>query len=330
MKKLLIASLVMGLSPWCVHASEDLSKIIDIAQRRVIRLYGGSSGLESGYGTGVLVSVSGRAVTADSILLRSKQVFAVTHTGTRHEVETVTRLQAQGLALIQLKRVDRPVECFDLTESHDAQTGDWVVTITNAFNVASGNEPLSVGFGPLGGVSPMRLTDDRDVHNHTTDVLILNTVTSNPGCAGGAVINLAGRLVGVIGQRMIDNQTGARINFAIQTQAMRLAMATTDDSPSRPSTRRALTAEALGIQLFKFAGNDAPAYVDAVTNDSAAERAGLKADDLILRIGPISINRVSDLQPAVGRLRESTTLTVKRKNDVLTLNLGLSPESGSR
>jgi len=75
----------------------------------------------------------------------------------------------------------------------------------------------------------------------------------------------------------------------------------------------------LGIRLFKLDGRRAPAYIDRVLRNSAAFKAGLQPDDLILSIDGEKISNVGeyDAYQAKDYAGKETVIVVKRGGELL-------------
>ncbi len=97
------------------------------------------------------------------------------------------------------------------------------------------------------------------------------------------------------------------------------------------TTRVGLETEALGGQLADFFGVKDGVLVRSVEKDSPAEKAGLKAGDIITKIDDEKVSRASDVSRALRTSADKKTAAVHvvRSKKEMTLNLELPDRAGS-
>ena len=88
---------------------------------------------------------------------------------------------------------------FDFAEAAKrphAAVGDWVLALSNTFEIALRDEPLSVQRGVV--MAYTKLAGRRGVFEfpYTGDVYVVDMIMNNPGAAGGALIDRKGNLLG--------------------------------------------------------------------------------------------------------------------------------------
>jgi S1-C subfamily serine protease len=155
----------------------------------------------------------------------------------------------------------------------------------------------------------------------------------NPGNSGGALVNAAGQLVGI--NSAIASTTGAYsgYSFAIPSNIVRKV---TGDLMEFGSVQRAYIGVSIGDvdqELAKQLDMDRirGVYVKDLTADGAAQASGMKAGDVILKVGNIDVNNVPQLQEQVGRFRpgDKVAVTVLRKGQENVLNMTLRGREGN-
>ncbi|MEX0586666.1 MAG: S1C family serine protease [Pirellulales bacterium] len=311
------------------RADEPVSGIfadaIAKAQKRCAKVYGAGTNVEAGYATGLVVSANGLILTAQGIYLSANQLRVVLADGSTHDASIVRR--SEPLQAVLLKVDASTPDFFELPKEPNVSKGDWVLAVTNLFKVAEGTEPLSVNLGVVSlrtRVSARHRTQDVPYEG---DVLLVDAITSNPGASGGALVDAEGRLVGMVGKLLESKGTNTRINYAVPADLLH-GFALGKESPATQETPQpAATAgqgkATTGIRVFTLAGKRSPAYIDSVQPGSAAERAGLKKDDLVLSVAGEAVRDIRDFEKAAARLQpgREVTLVVKRKNDVLPLRI---------
>lgn len=262
---------------------------LDRAQRRMVKIFGagGFRGLEA-FQSGFLVSAEGHVLTAFSHVLDTDEIVVLLDDGSRYVGEIVAadpRLEAAVL------KIDvEGAAHFDLTTAGDVDVMSRVLAISNLFGIATGDEPMSVQQGVVVMQGP--LAARRGVFDVSYDgaVYVLDAMTSNPGAAGGAVTDLEGRLVGMIGKPLRNAGNHTLVNYAIPTAALgefvdrarRGVIATNTEKDFDVAGAERHTLDGLGIVLVPDVVERTPPYVDAVRRDSAAAEAGLVVDDLIV------------------------------------------------
>ena len=292
---------------------------VAIAQKRTVKIYGGAIGRSPGYGTGLVVSPSGDILTANGVHLSGQFLRVTLPDGTTHEAIVTRRSQELQTALL---KIDTPTpDFFEMAATTPAEQGDWVLTVSNAFRVADGAEPLSVNIGVLSLRTKLDTRRGLQDFPYAGDVLLYDAITSNPGAAGGAVVTAEGKLVGMIGRVIEAKSTNTRLNYAVPVdllgkfvrgeEAPPVAVATTSNKAD------------LGIRLFALGGRRAPAYVDTVVAGSPAALAGLKTDDLVVTIGGQVVRDAGEFRRLVQALPvgQEVVVEVKRKNELLSVRL---------
>jgi len=291
------------------------------AQKRVVKIYGATIGRSPGYATGIIVSPDGQIITASGVHLSEGNVRVTMPDGSLQQAEVVRRSPSLQTALLKVS-VPTP-DFFAIPEQPAASKGDWVLAVSNAFKVAEGAEPLSVNIGVLS--LRVRLDARRGYNDfpYEDDVYLIDAITSNPGAAGGAVVNAQGELVGLVGKVIEGKTTGTRLNYAVPADLLQRFIRGDEPMTAVAETTPRGGKGELGIRLFALGGRKSPAYIDRVLPGSPAAEAGLKTDDLVVSInGEVvrdsgDFRRLTDTLPAGVEI----TLEVKRKNDLLSVRI---------
>jgi len=320
-------------------------RAVESALPRVVKLYGLGVGAQAGYGTGVVVSSDGLVLTVLSLLIDARRVRAVTADGTLYEAEVVHRDNARQLALLRIKSPDQDSKAvtkrdsvhgfayFDLKcdpaakQDEPLHPGDWVLAAGNPFKVADGAEPASVVHGVFSART--RLDARRQVKEfpYRGDVLVIDAITSNPGAPGSAVVDIDGRFVGMIGREVVSNLTHTHFNYAMPRDVLceflneatgvtpRDALAGAADS-SEPAVDP-------GIRLMRTGYRDIPPMVERVRRGSAAERAGVRQDDLILSLNGKNIANPEEYDERLRAIAagEGIDLVIRRGRNIVTIRV---------
>jgi serine protease Do len=314
---LLGLNLLSGSSAW--GQENHFAEVIAAAQQRMVKVSGAKAGNVDGYASGMIVSDDGKVLTTQGVFLDGNQVQVILPDGRLVPATVLRRDRSLQLALLDVA-LPTP-EYFDLEQSAPARQGDWVVAVSNAFKVADKDEPLSVMMGVVSlQTSIDARLNDRDVA-YSGPLILIDAITSNPGAAGGAVLDGSGRLVGTIGRIINSSDTNTRLNYAVPVREIRRFVqggSETTETGAAVSPAAGQPLE-LGLKIFTLSGRAAPPYVDRVTPGGLAQQAGIQADDLVVSVAGEKVNSVSQYQAAVAKLTtdQEVVLVVARKNELI-------------
>ncbi len=314
----LILCLMLGQTAVSQQNDGLLSPIINQCQSKMVKVYGASAGNVEGYSTGIIVSDDGKILTIQGVFLDGRQVRVVTIDGVSHQATVLKRDRETQLALLKIN-TETP-EHFKLGSEPIGEKGDWVVSISNAFKVADKTEPLSATLGIVSLRTKMdaRL-NKRDVA-YRGDLVLIDSITSNPGAGGGAVVTLEGQLVGMIGKIISSSETNTRINYCVPNSVL-TAFVSGVANTTKPAIAATGKKVDLGIKLFKLGGRNAPAYIDQVVRGGPAAETKLKSDDMIITIAGEKIANSKDYNEVLTKLTPGSEviIVVKRGLDILRL-----------
>ena len=365
--RLLLSLLLLFVLTPRTRSQDGFDHAFQTASDRVVKLYGLGAGAQVGYGSGVLISRDGLVLTVFSLLVDARTVRVVTANGARFEADVLHRDAARQLALLKLRKPrppDTPVPVttpaggigsdaepvgpfpyFDLgiPESGDAAEaatapvcatnlalGDWVVAAGNPFKVADGAEPASIAHGVYS--TRTRLDARRRVRDfpYTGDVLVIDAITSNPGGDGGAVVNLDGEFVGLIGRAVVSNFTHTHFNYALPCDVLRefLGDALGTEAPTHSEDSIATKNLDTGIKISRAGYKKVLPFVERVRKNSPADRAGVRADDLIMSVNGKAVadvdaydERLKGIPPAAP-----IELVIRRDRKILTVRMEAEKE----
>lgn len=291
--------------------------VIEPCRKKCVSIYGGASGRNEGYASGVLVSDRGLVVTTNGSHLAAEEIRVVLADGGAYVARVVRRSPTLHVALLQIEA--RDLSYFKLERSYQGRSGDWLLSISNAFDAGQGAEPLAVTMGVLSRRAPLRLKRGTQDFEYNADALQYDMITANPGAEGGAIVNAEGELVGVIGRMIEDRDTGFRINYAVPVDLV-AAFVAGEESRSNPppSVVQTHSLASLGIRLFSLGGKNAPPFVDRVIPRSRAATAGIKSDDLVVAISGKKVQTIEEAELAVKSIvRNAGVLIEVKRGDTI-------------
>lgn len=332
---LLLLVLLPGMLSGRAHADDpsgsdrksNLEDLFQNAQKSVVKLYGagGMKGLES-YQSGVAIGDGNTILTSWSTVLDVDKVRVVAYDGRRMDAEVIGVDPECELALLRIE--DAKLPGFQLDAKSQARPGQRVFSITNLFGIATGNEACSYQKGVVMAVSNLqsKFSGLRSVYRGK--VIVVDVMTNNPGAAGGALIDLNGQLVGLIGKELRDEQSGIWLNYSIPVDVLaasvdrilsgktRSATATTPaKNPHKPTD--------LGLVMIPDVIPKTPTFVDRVRKDSLADKAGVQPNDLILIVNQQRVDSQKSLEQILQTIERSDSfqLLLQRGTDLVRVQI---------
>lgn len=329
----LVAGL-LGCDPLRAERTEDAPQgTIAGAARAVVKVYGsgGVRGLE-GYQSGILVAPNGRILTALSTVLDS-DIECVLDDGTRHRATLLGADPRRELALLAIEATGLPA--FVLDEAAAVRVGSRVIALSNLFGVAVGEERVSAQRGVVSAVVPLEARRGASEAPYAGEVYVLDCTTNNPGSAGGALVDSRGRLVGMLGKELRATTSGIWLSYALPAAELARGLAAIESgaASAEPSEQvRPFDPARLGAVLVPDLLDRTPPFVEAVATGSPAERAGLRADDLVVAVDGRSVGSRAAVQHEFGRLAagQPVRISIIRDGAILDLDLGPKPRSDER
>ncbi len=270
-------------------------------------------GPQEGSGSGVILSSDGYIVTNNHVVEDADDIEVVLHDKRAYKAEVVAKDPNTDLALIKINVNDlTPIK---IGNSDHLRVGEWVLAVGNPFNLTS---TVTAGIVSAKGRSLSMLGGGASVES-----FIQTDAAVNPGNSGGALINSKGELVGI--NTAIASQTGsyAGYSFAIPVNLMNKVV---KDFREFGEVQRGF----IGIQIqevdAKLADkekliNTKGVFVNGLTEKGAAENAGIKKGDVILKVEGHDVNTVSELQEIVAGHRPGDEISVLVERESISKEL---------
>ena len=152
------------------------------------------------------------------------------------------------------------------------------------------------------------------INPHGYEDFIQTDASINPGNSGGALVNTQGELIG-INSAILSSENGGNIGigFAIPVNMVKAVM-------QQLITYGAVKRGALGIKLSEVSaeeaeskglGNSRGVRVAEVARGSPADRAGIKAGDIVVSINGVALESAAQLRNAIALLRVGQTAELR-------------------
>ena len=232
-------------------------------------------------GSGVIVDPTGFVVTNNHVIEGADQVKVSLADKREFEATIVLKDSRSDLAVLRVQDARERFPAVEFADSDALQVGDVVLAIGNPFGVG---QTVTHGIVSAVARTQVGITDYQ--------FFIQTDAAINPGNSGGALVDLAGRLVG-LNTAIFSRSGGSQgIGFAIPANMVRVVVTsakgggTTVRRPWLGARLQAVTpeiADSLGIK------RPAGALVASITQGSPAAKGGLKTGDLIVAIDGIAV-----------------------------------------
>lgn len=324
---------VVGFGSNCFARGAGFDQANLYAQQRSVKIYGagGMRQLEA-YQSGMLVSPQGHIATVSSVVLDRDEVAVILGDGRRYMASVVGTDPFTDIAVLKLNADDDDFPAVDLTEASDPFIGLQVLAFSNLYNVATGDEPVSVQHGVLSSIAPLEARRGAFATRFRDDVYILDAATNNPGAAGGLLTDGSGQPLGMLGKELRSELTGSWLNYALPLEvvASSVERVLTGDAAAMQTQATKLpdspaTFAALGFHLVPDVVPRTPPYVDHVVVNSPAAQAGIEPDDLVVGIDSVITGTAAEVQSTLSRLESDATVAVTLLRGSSLLEVELTP-----
>ena len=302
--------------------------LIATSQEKVVKLYGagGARGLES-YQSGVIIDNIGHIVTSWSTVLDVAKIRVVTFDGRRLDATMVGMDPQNELAVLKVE--DGGLVGFDLSRAAPGATGQRVFAISNLFGIAAGNESCSAQKGVIMASTALTARRGKTKSLYQGRVYVLDAMTNNPGASGGALIDLQGRLVGILGKEIRDEQAGIWLNYALPMDVVKssvdriLSGNTSFQTAGLKAVAQPHRISDLGITLIPDVLSKTPPFIDQVREDSVAQRAGMQTNDLILLLNDQRADSRKSLEKMLATINraDSFYVLVQRGQELIRIHV---------
>lgn len=231
---------------------------------------------EENIGTGFILTQDGLIVTNKHVVSDIEATYKIIDKDDKtYEVKKIYRDPVNDLAILQIEATGlKPVE---LGDSDELKVGQFVIAIGTAL----GEFKETVTTGVISGLG-RGITAGSPLEGYVErlDNVIQTDAAINPGNSGGPLLNSSGQ---VVGTSVAVAANGQNIGFAIPINVIKEAI---DNFNQTGKFERPF----LGVQYRMISRdvalmNDVPqgAYIVSVVEDSAADKAGLKAGDIVIK-----------------------------------------------
>ncbi|MBU0617560.1 MAG: PDZ domain-containing protein [Planctomycetes bacterium] len=307
------------LSPEDVQKAEalrrDMRQMMALARDQVfpalvnievitVQYWGGKEHKGQSVGSGTIISPQGYVLTNFHVAengrkfkctLSDKQELSATLVGD----DPLTDLAVLKLDLSELKNPDMPLPVARIGNSDELHIGDTVMAMGSPWALSR-----SVTRGSVSNTERILSGDDDDPGEMQFDPdqrtgifnrWIQHDAAINPGNSGGPLVNLQGEVIGV------NTRGGGNMGFAIPSNIARTVAADLIEHGEVPRSFYGLS-----LKSIKKTGLSEGVLVNSVIDDGPADKAGIQAGDVILRIDgePVTALYPEQIPPLLKHLAD--------------------------
>jgi serine protease Do len=276
-------------------------------------------------GSGFVVDKDGYILTNRHVVEGADQISVTLANGKRYDAKLVGKDARTDVALLKVEPKE-PLTVLDLGDSDQVEVGEWVMAIGNPFGL--GGNSVTVGVVSFKGRDLTLGVRGTSVDMIQTDAAI------NPGNSGGPLLNTNGQVVG-INTMIITNGGSAQsagVGFSVPINVAK------DILPQLRDKGKVVRGW-LGVQIQPITEELAKTYklkeargaaISQLTPGAPAEKAGLKAEDVIVAADGRPIRDNGDLSRYIASKAPGATVKLDLVRDgaekQIAVTLGTFPD----
>lgn len=259
-----------------------------------------------GSGSGVIITQDGYIVTNNHVVAGASEIEVTMDNNKTFKADLIGADPATDVALLKVDAENLPTIPYG--DSDKLRLGEWVLAIGSPYGL---NSTITAGIVSAKGRTMANNGEFKIESFIQTDAAV------NPGNSGGALVNIKGELVGINTAIISNTGSYAGYSFAVPVNIVRKIVA---DLMDFGKVQRAM----LGISMQDI--TDAlkkekelttleGVYVAEVVKGGAADKAGVKAGDVLIAIEGEPVKKGSSVQEKINRYRpgDKVSLVVLRK-----------------
>ncbi|MFN3575723.1 MAG: trypsin-like peptidase domain-containing protein [Tabrizicola sp.] len=287
--------------------------------------FAGPQRVQNSLGSGVIVSPDGIVVSNHHVVAEATDIRVVLADRQEFAARVLLDDPQADLAVLKVE-TDEPLPALEFGDSDALQVGDLVLAIGNPFGVGQ-----TVSSGIVSGLarSALQVGDG-------TGYFVQTDAPINPGNSGGALVDVAGRLVGINTAILTKGGGSNGIGFAIPSNLVAAVVAQAEAGESRFQRPWAgLAAQEVDGSFAEALGMERPVgvMITALHPQSPFARAGVAEGDVVLALGGAAINTPQEFLyrlSVLGPGRQTVTFLHNGAESTGEVVLGPAPDEPDR
>ena len=262
---------------------------------------GGEQQEQVGTGSGVIISEDGYIVTNNHVIKDASEIEITLNNKKAYKAKLIGTDSKMDIALLKIEAPEK-LAYSTFADSDQVKVGEWVLAVGNPYNL---NSTVTAGI-----ISAKA----RNIGSSGIQSFIQTDAAVNPGNSGGALVNTNGELIGI--NTMISSMTGSYVGYSFAVPSNNARKIIQDIMEFGNVQRGVLgieggelnnaTSKELGVKETEGF------YVNKVTRNSGAEKAGIQKGDIVVKIDNQAITTFAEL---------SGYINTKRPKDVVNVTL---------
>jgi len=267
-----------------------------------------------GLGSGFIISSDGLIVTNNHVIDGASTITIKFADGTEYDAKVVGADPLTDIALLDIEGSNLPTVAFGSSEA--MRVGDEVIAMGNPFGLG--------GTVTTGIIS----AKDRNINAGPFDEFLQTDAAINRGNSGGPLFNNEGQVIGVNTAIFSPDGASAGIGFAVPSDLVSKIVADLQDDGQIDRGWLGVQIKPVSEEVASVLGlsDGEGTQIERVMEGTPAQKAGLKAGDIILSFGGADIAEARDLTRAVASTPPDTAskIEVLRKGERLMLDVTLA------
>lgn len=263
-------------------------------------------------GSGVIVNAEkGYVLTNNHVVRDAEEIYVTLKDKRRVKAKLIGTDKDTDIAVLQIKADN--LTALAIGDDNSLEVGDMVIAIGN---------PFGLGQTVTSGI--ISALDRNGLGIEGYESFIQTDAAINPGNSGGALVNHKGELIGINTAILSSSGGNVGIGFAIPVDMASQVMTQLIDHGSVERGRLGIHIQDLTPEIADVMGIKANqgAVVAQVDKDSAADKAGIKEGDVVVKFNDTEVSNASDLKNKVGMLRigQAVPIALLREGKAVNVN----------
>ena len=279
-----------------------------------------------GSGSGVIIREDGYIVTNNHVIEGATKIQVTLNTNQTYDAVLVGADPATDIALLKIEAAGLPYIPF--ADSDKLRLGEWVIAIGSPYDLRS---TITAGIVSAKGRSMPNYSGEFKIES-----FIQTDAAVNPGNSGGALVDKNGNLVGINTAIISNTGSYSGYSFAVPSNIVRKIVGDLIDFGSVKRAVLGITMQEITDKIaddLKLSSRNG-VYIVEVLKGGAADKAGIKAEDVLIAIDSVQITNSASVQETVSRFSpgDKTEVVVLRDGKELRKEVifqGTSQENGT-
>ncbi len=273
--------------------------VVSIQTKAVVNDFFFGSFENEGIGSGVIISSEGLIVTNNHVISNANDIKVILSDGRKFDARLVNRDAEYDLAILKIEGKNLPYAEF--ADSSTLKVGQLAVAIGNPLGQEYAG---TVTAGIISGL-------DREFKNQGKTLKLIQTDAAiNPGNSGGALVNTEGKVIGINTLKVAETKVEG-MGFAIPSSEVKTIIDELINRPLMGIEGRTITKE----ESERYSVPQG-VYISRVTPFGGADRAGIKAGDIITAIDGKKITTIEELVETVKKHKAEDIIEVELLNQL--------------